>query len=80
MSHEGAINPRHPVFVVGAGPVGLATACFLEKHGVPVRIVDLKKGPSIRSKAIALHSRTLEVLESLGVVDSLRERGQIIKV
>ncbi len=57
------------ILVVGAGPVGLVLACELRRGGVPVRLVDKLPAPSPRSKAVSVHARTLELLESMGVVD-----------
>ncbi len=34
------MNTTDEVLVVGAGPVGLTTACQLARLGVPVRVVD----------------------------------------
>jgi 3-(3-hydroxy-phenyl)propionate hydroxylase len=33
-------EPRHPVVIVGAGPVGLAMAVELANHGVPSVVLD----------------------------------------
>jgi 2-polyprenyl-6-methoxyphenol hydroxylase-like FAD-dependent oxidoreductase len=48
------------VLLVGAGPVGLTAACRLACHGMRVRIIDRKREPSIHSKALGVHARTLE--------------------
>lgn len=64
------------VLVVGAGPVGLTLAAELLRHGVPCRVVDMNEGPSIWSKAAAVHARTLEVFEAMGVVDEALARGR----
>jgi len=55
------------VLVVGAGPVGLTMACELQRRGVSVRVVDAAPGPTDRSKAIGIHARTLEALDSMGI-------------
>jgi FAD binding domain len=75
------------VLVVGAGPTGLVLALWLTKQGVPVRIVDKAPGPGTTSRALALHARTLELYEQLGLVNRLarfglltRERGQIAEI
>jgi 2-polyprenyl-6-methoxyphenol hydroxylase-like FAD-dependent oxidoreductase len=52
--------------VVGAGPVGLALALELERHGVPCRIIDQNEQRTDKSKALVLWSRTLEVLDDMG--------------
>ncbi len=62
--------------VVGAGPVGLMMAGELARHGLSCRIVDQNEGPSTTSKALGVHSRTLEVFEDVGVLDEAFARGR----
>ncbi len=50
------------VLVVGAGPVGLATALSLVAQGVDVRIVDDMPARHATPRASAIHARTLELL------------------
>lgn len=58
----------HPdVLIVGAGPTGLAAALFLAHRQVSVRIIDAAAQPATTSKALAVNSRTLEVLHGTGV-------------
>jgi len=59
------------IAIVGAGPVGLATACLLRKHNLEVEVFESLLHKSRFSKAIALHSRTLELLEQIGVSDAV---------
>lgn len=63
------------VLVVGAGPVGLALAVVLEHHGVRFRIVDQAETASTVSKAAGIQSRTLEILDELGLADAFLELG-----
>jgi 2-polyprenyl-6-methoxyphenol hydroxylase-like FAD-dependent oxidoreductase len=65
-----------PVLVVGAGPTGLVLAIELCRHGVPCRIIDQNRERSATSKAIGIHSRTLEVFESLGILDRFLASGR----
>jgi len=67
-----------PILVVGAGPTGLTAACELTRHGVPVRIVE--KLPKILPyvRATAVHSRTLEIFQDLGIVEEFLDAGQKI--
>lgn len=67
------------VLVVGSGPTGLAMAFELQRHGLRCRIVDQNEGPSLWSKAQAIHARTLELLERAGIVDELLEDGKRIQ-
>ncbi|MQA83819.1 MAG: FAD-dependent oxidoreductase [Streptosporangiales bacterium] len=63
------------VLVVGAGPTGLALACSLLQHGVPVRVVDKAPGPATTSRANILHGRGVEVLNRLGALGDLPQRS-----
>lgn len=68
---------RHPVVVVGAGPVGLALAIDLALHGVPVVVLDDNDKVSFGSRAICFAKRTLEILDRLGCGDPLVEKGVV---
>ena len=63
------------VLVVGAGPVGLVLACDLARRGVAIRVIDKLTEPTDESRAIIVHARSLEMMERLGVVDSLIASG-----
>ena len=64
------------VLVVGAGPVGLATALFLQQYGVRVEIIDMHVRTTQHSYALAIHPRTLQVLEEAGLTDALVSAGR----
>ena len=70
-------NPA--VLVVGAGPTGLMMALGLALHQVPCRIIDRAPAPGDKSKAIAIHARTLEIFESLGIVEEIVRCGQKLR-
>jgi 2-polyprenyl-6-methoxyphenol hydroxylase-like FAD-dependent oxidoreductase len=63
------------VVVVGAGPTGLALACGLQAAGVTVRVVDKAQGPAVTSRALGLQPRGVEVLDRLGALGDLPDRG-----
>jgi 2-polyprenyl-6-methoxyphenol hydroxylase-like FAD-dependent oxidoreductase len=63
------------VLIVGAGPTGLTLACALARHGVRAMLVDRQAAGANTSRAAVVHARTLEVLEPLGVVETLLARG-----
>jgi 2-polyprenyl-6-methoxyphenol hydroxylase-like FAD-dependent oxidoreductase len=67
------------VLVVGAGPTGLSLALELRRHGLRCRVVDKVDGPSVWSKAQAIHARTLELLERAGVAGELLADGKRIQ-
>jgi 2-polyprenyl-6-methoxyphenol hydroxylase-like FAD-dependent oxidoreductase len=61
--------------VVGAGPVGLVAACELARRGIRVRVIDKLAAPTTESRAIAIHSRSLDMFERMGIVDDLVATG-----
>ena len=63
------------VLIVGAGPVGLTMALELARYKVPVRLIDKMTRRSDTSRAVALWSRTLELLERGGVTEDLLAIG-----
>ncbi|MGN6316850.1 FAD-dependent oxidoreductase [Trinickia sp.] len=65
----------HPVVVVGAGPVGLATAIDLAQRGVSVVLVDDDDCLSSGSRAICFSKRSLDILDRLGCGDAMVEKG-----
>lgn len=64
------------VLIVGAGPTGLVAASDALRHGLSVRIVDQNEQRSPHSKALVLHSRSLEVLDDLGCVEPVLRAGR----
>src|SRR3954470_1642748 len=69
-------NPvRHPVIVVGAGPVGLCLAIDLAQRGVPVVLLDNDDRLSTGSRAICFAKRTLEIFDRLGCGDRMVAKG-----
>jgi len=67
--------PRHPVVIIGAGPVGLAAAIDLGQQGVPVVLLDDNDRLSHGSRAICFSKRTLEIADRLGLGDRLVDMG-----
>jgi 3-(3-hydroxy-phenyl)propionate hydroxylase len=66
---------RHPVVVVGAGPVGLSAAVDLAQQGVPVVLLDDDNRLSTGSRAICFAKRTLEIFDRLQCCDSMVGKG-----
>src|SRR6476659_1651751 len=64
------------VLVVGAGPVGLVAALFLQQRGVRVTIVDMHQRTTQHSYALAIHPRTLRVLDEAGLSEGLIRAGR----
>ena len=65
----------HPVVIVGAGPVGLATAIDLAQNGVPVVVLDDDDRLSTGSRAICFAKRTLEIFDRLGCGEAMVAKG-----
>jgi 3-(3-hydroxy-phenyl)propionate hydroxylase len=67
-----------PIIVVGAGPTGLAAALALGLQGV--RVIVLEAEPSLTHdlRAGSFHPPTLEMLQTVGVADSMHELGIIV--
>ncbi|MFB7657881.1 MULTISPECIES: FAD-dependent oxidoreductase [unclassified Streptomyces] len=63
------------VLVVGAGPVGLMTALELTRRGVTVRLIDAADGPATTSRAAAIHARSQEVLDQVGLYETFAARA-----
>ncbi len=68
-------QPRIDLLVVGAGPTGLTAALEARRFGLSVRIVDKRVSRALRSKALIVHARTMEILENLGLEKEVAERG-----
>ncbi len=67
------------ILIAGAGPTGLTAAIELARLGLTSRIVDAKKAPSPRSRAVGISSHSLDLLEASGVAAKLLEAGLKIK-
>ncbi len=77
---RGAERERHPVVVVGAGPVGLAAAIDCALRGVKCVVLDDNNVVSLGSRAICWSKRTLEIMDRLGIGDRMVEKGVTWKV
>ncbi|MCV7409741.1 hypothetical protein AWC05_24255 [Mycobacterium florentinum] len=69
-------TPSNPdVLVVGAGPVGLVAGCELARRGIRVRVIDKLTEPTDQSRAIAVHSRSLDMYARMGIVGEMVSTG-----
>jgi 3-(3-hydroxy-phenyl)propionate hydroxylase len=71
---------RHPVVVVGAGPVGLSLAIDLAQRGQSVVLLDDADRIGDGSRAICFSKRSLELWDRLGVGARMVEKGVVWKV
>ena len=66
---------RHPVVIVGAGPVGMTMALDLAARGVASVVLDDNNTVSVGSRALCYAKRTLEVWDRLGLGERYVNRG-----
>ena len=71
---------RHPVVIVGGGPIGMATALDLGRKGTPVLVLDDHEGVGQGSRAICFAKRTLEIADRLGAGQRMRDKGVVWNV
>ncbi|GAW16561.1 hypothetical protein ANO14919_059920 [Xylariales sp. No.14919] len=75
MAESEDIKHSNEILVVGAGPSGLILCYELLRRQVPVRIIEKRSGPSHTSRAFAVHARTMEMFDHMGVSYRLKEVG-----
>ena len=66
---------RVPLVVVGAGPVGLATAIDAAQRGLQVLLLDEDDTVSVGSRGVCYAKRTLEIFDRLGVGQRVVDKG-----
>lgn len=66
------------VLIIGAGPTGLTAAVELARRGFRPRIVDQAAGHPLESRALAVNSRTLRILESAGLTEQIIAQGNLV--
>jgi 3-(3-hydroxy-phenyl)propionate hydroxylase len=72
---DGLERKRHPVVVVGGGPVGLVSALGLAVRGVPVLLLEADESVCIGSRAICISRRSLEIIDRLGALEGFLQSG-----
>lgn len=70
-----AAHQESPVLIVGGGPVGLALALGLARHGVRSIVAEADDSVCEGSRAACISRRSLEILERLGVAGRFLSKG-----
>lgn len=71
------------VLIVGAGPTGLLLASELARRDVPFHLIDSRSAPMHWDRATVVHSRSLQIFESLGLGQKFLDAGcrqRVIKI
>jgi len=71
---EGRVE-RHPLVVIGAGPIGLSVALDCAQRGIPALLLDDNNTVSVGSRAVCYAKRPLEIWDRLGVASPLVDKG-----
>ena len=66
---------RHPVVIIGAGPIGLTAALDCAQRGIAVVLIDDNNTVSIGSRAVCYAKRPLEIWDRLGVAKPMVDKG-----
>ncbi|MEM7567617.1 MAG: FAD-dependent monooxygenase [Pseudomonadota bacterium] len=65
------------ILIVGGGAVGLVLATFLARRGIPTAVFERSEGIPKDLRASTFHPPTLDMLEEIGVTDTLIAQGLI---
>ena len=66
-----------PVIIAGGGPIGLASAIDLARHGIQSVVLEKHNTVSDGSRAICWAKRTLEILNRIGASKRMMEKGVV---
>ncbi|MFI0985742.1 FAD-dependent monooxygenase [Streptomyces exfoliatus] len=64
-------NENPGVLVVGGSTVGLCTALFLSRAGIPCTVVERHHAPPAHPRAMGIGPRTVEILRAAGLADAV---------
>ncbi|MET1079294.1 MAG: FAD-dependent monooxygenase [Pseudomonas sp.] len=71
---------KQDVLIVGGGPTGMTLALQLHRYGVPFRIIEKRRPEPSPSKALSINPASLQLLNDLGLADSLVALGHKTEV
>jgi 3-(3-hydroxy-phenyl)propionate hydroxylase len=69
------VTTRHPVAIVGAGPIGMTAALVLARYGVRTVLLDRKETFNDGSRAICIARPSMHILERIGAVAPFVEKA-----
>jgi 3-(3-hydroxy-phenyl)propionate hydroxylase len=68
---------QRPILIAGGGPVGFVAALALARQGLPVHLFEAEARINTMPRAATTHAATLEMLDGLGMVEEVIERGYV---
>jgi 3-(3-hydroxy-phenyl)propionate hydroxylase len=69
------VTARHPVLIVGAGPIGMTAALVLARYGIRSVLIDRKDTFNDGSRAICIARPSMHILERIGAVAPFVEKA-----
>jgi len=70
---------KQPVIIAGAGPVGCTAALRLVQAGIPVVLLEALDALPDTLRASTFHPPTLDMIEALGLVETLINQGLVCR-
>ena len=74
-SNKNTLAESDTVTVVGAGPIGMATALLLAKQGIKVILLSAEQQLSEGSRALVYTKRSMEILQAAGVAERIMTKA-----
>jgi len=66
---------RHPVLIVGAGPIGMTAALVLARYGIRCMLIERKDTFNDGSRAVCIARPSMHILERVGAVAPFVEKA-----